>query len=458
MDHETRFALDQQKATIDDAEQFMRYMASPSLYETLDMSSIRPAEGTASIRNHRIHTTRLITEHTQLMMNKAMGFDFYRSDEVSSLYRQGTTTTSATITKEEEVHTFGNQYSNYWSYENATKEKLMSLLAPSEPITDADIDREFITIRTGNSPRHLKIRIDNYVFVTYLYNKSDSRKRCKINLLDMAAKTLRFGIQYSEHKFSKNDIRYRWGSHLVFESGVLVETGSTNPLLAAKLLEHTMNIFRYVCGYHDIGICERRCDNVVATGSLNFGLCLELLKEKYPFVTYEKADFAGAIIRIKEIDMHERGNTASSATATIFDNEEEYVNHERGQVNIADEYNRKYNDVGNEAEQREQEVLKNMADAASTSYETMCDDFDISNILRNPKEKNIKALVFPYGRVICVGNKSREGVIESYSRLFPILESVRDTPENLKKEAALIRARRQTQPRKRRKVSEKEIK
>ena len=457
MDHETRFAVDQQRATVDDAREFVRHMASPDLFDTLDMDSIMAAEGNASKSNLRMHTTRLITEHSQRMMNKILGAELYSEEEISSLYRQAKRQriddSDEQKAEKEAIHTFGEQYKAFREYERMNKEKLMCALAPSEPITDADIDREIITIRTAGSPFRMKIRIDNYVFVTYLCNKGDTNKRCKINLLDMAAKTQMFGIQHSKNKFSKNDLRYRWGSHLIFESGVLVETGSTNPLLAAKLLEHTMNIFRTVCGYHDIGIWERRCDNVVATMSLDFDLRLELLKNRYPYVTYEKDDFAGAIIRINEIDMYGGAtpttDTTDSLTSTIFDNTEEYINHERQRTNIAEEYNRKYNDIGSEADQRERDMIQRVLSSSGTNYEAINDDFDISNILRNPKEKNVKALVFPYGRVICVGNKSREGVIESYTKLYPILLSVRDTPENLKEEARIIRLRRQNVSRKR---------
>ena len=45
-----------------------------------------------------------------------------------------------------------------------------------------------------------------------------------------------------------------------------------------------MNILRYVCGYHNVEIRERECHNVVATAILNFGLCPEMLKDRYPFV------------------------------------------------------------------------------------------------------------------------------------------------------------------------------
>src|ERR1019366_10660452 len=55
------------------------------------------------------------------------------------------------------------------------------------------------------------------------------------------------------------------------------------------------------CGMNSIGIKDRRCQNVVATGSLNFSICLNVLKYKYPYVVYNKSHFAGAVNKIADI-------------------------------------------------------------------------------------------------------------------------------------------------------------
>lgn len=454
---ETTFACDEQEAAIRDANHFVRYMASPELFDHLDMDHIGPLEGRGSDRNLHMRTTRLITDYMNDVANQALGIELYKPSDIPTCIKP-----TPILKKEgdegEEIHVFGSQYAAHHQERQEVKANLMKHLAPSEPITEQDMIRETITIRHESKPLHIKIRIENYVYVTYLSNTNDPRKRCKINLLDMASKTLMFGIQHSKNKFSKNDLRYRWGSHLVFESGVLVETGSTNPLLAAKLLEHTMNIFRYVCGYYNIGIWERRCHNVVATGSLNFGLCLDLLKDRYPYVTYEKKNFAGAIICINDIDAWGAHNYNTNnhrqhdePETTIFDDLNEFTKYYKNTLDHADDYNRKYNNIGSEAEQRERDLIQcNLAVpvSSSTPYEVMYDEFDITHVLRGNKEKNVKALVFPRGRVICVGNKSREGVIEAYTKLFSLLESVRDTPENIKEEKRIINMRRYNYSRK----------
>ncbi len=444
MDHETQFSCDQQAATLNDAKQFVKYMASPELFDTLDMDSIRPMEGRGNQSNLRMHTTRIITNHMHEIVNKKLGVKLYEENDMSTLYRQ----VGEEEKKEEEVFVFGTQYKAHHDFSRNVKLNMMKLLLPSEPITDKDMIREIITIRHETKPLQMSVRIDNYVFVSYLCNKNDPRKRCKINLQDMAAKTLVFGIQHSRNKFAKNDLRYRWGSHLVFESGVLIETGCTSTLLAAKLLEHTMNIFRYVCGYYNIGVWERKCHNVVATGNLNFGLCLELLKDRYPYVVYEKKNFAGAIIRIKDINAFREMNGGNGQNnhngSTILDNIDEFLNYEKNYPNVAEEYNRRYNNIGSESEQRERDLIQSNLSHGNNGvqYEVTYDEYDMLHILRGQKEKNIKALVFPGGRVICVGSRSREGVIESYTELFPILESCRDTPENIEEERRILQKRR----------------
>lgn len=451
MDHETQFACDQQAATLDDAHNFVKYMASADLFASLDLSSMAPLEGRGNQANMRMHTTRLITDHMNTMISRVTGAEEEEDGksepcrDVSTLYRTGNK-------MKQQITTFGEQYRLHHAYNATQKAELMRLLAPSEPITEKDLKREIITIRSESSPHRMRILIENYVYVTYLCDKNKPFKRCRINLLDMAAKTLMFGTQYSQNKFSKIDFRTKHGSHLVFDSGVLVETGSTSPLLSAKLLEHRMKVFRHVCGYHNIGIRERRCHNVVATASLSFGVCLELLKHRYPFITYKKSVFAGAIARMNDIDV---SITARTNGTTIFDDIAEYTNYEKGRVKPEDEYNRKYNNIGSETEQREQEIAAEVIRQESgeiATYELAHDESDMLCVLRADKEKNIKNLIFQRS-VICVGSKSREDVIASFTTLYPILESCRDTPENIKIEKRLINAQRAKLSNKKRKAT-----
>ena len=483
-DAETEFTRHQQQQTLADARNFVQYLAPPGLSAWLDMESLEPLEGDADECNLRVHATRLMKEHEQSMINQGLGLALYREKDLSTLYNV------------QQVHEalFYEAYAQHYSNAEETRRRLIQQLLPQEPITAEDRRREIITIRYRDSPLHMKILLDNWVYVTYIGNKNDPGRRYKFNLRDMAAKTLQFGIQHSENKFSKNDFRYEDGSHLVFESSVIVETGSTNPVLAAKLLEHTMNILRYVCGYHNVEIRERECHNVVATAILNFGLCPEMLKDRYPFVNYERAKFAGAIVRIKDIDTHvtmtgghggaaakkrrhaSGGSSSSSSNTTVFDDEDHFVYHEKrdGHRNDEEVYHRKYNKYGSisgraqQQHQQQHQQLQQMSDLTEMScdelaefeqvrldaepileqhpelgYTVNYDEFDILQLPRVRKEKNVAALIFPLkvGKVICVGNKSREGVIESCYKLFPIMLECRNTPENMRLEKQLIKAR-----------------
>lgn len=482
-DAETEFTRREQQQTLADARNFVQHLAPPGLGAWLDMDSLEPLEGDADECNLRVHATRLMKEHEQRMINQGLALSLYREKDLSTLYN----------VQQVREALFYEAYAQHYSNAEEQRRRLIQQLLPQEPITAEDRRREIITIRYRDSPLHMKILLDNWVYVTYIGNKNDPGKRYKFNLRDMAAKTLQFGIQHSENKFSKNDFRYEDGSHLVFESSVIVETGSTNPVLAAKLLEHTMNILRYVCGYHNVEIRERECHNVVATAILNFGLCPEMLKDRYPFVNYERAKFAGAIVRIKDIDTHvtmtgtkgsKRRHTSSGngsgdgsgGGTTVFDDEDRFVYHEKrdGHRNDEEVYHRKYNKYGSisgraqQLYQQQQQQLQQMSDVAEMSrdelaefeqvrldaepileqhpelgYTVNYDEFDILQLPRIRKEKNVAALIFPLkvGKVICVGNKSREGVIESCYKLFPIMLECRNTPENVRLEKQLIKAR-----------------
>lgn len=422
MDHESEFSTKEQAKTIRDAKEFVKYMASPDLYSLLDIGSTVPLEGFGNDRNLRMHTTRLLTEYTNEMINKALGIDLYKKEDISSCYGGDD--------DDDDSEPFESRYVEFHARASETKKKFATQLLPTKPITEQDLKREIITIKYVGSQLRMKILIENYVYVTYLCDNSDEQKPYKFNLLDMQAKTLQFGTQHSKNKFSKNDLRYRWGSHLIFSMGILVETGSTSPVIAAKLLEHTLNVFEKECDYKNIMFKERKCHNVVATGIINDNICLELLKKRYPYVKYDKGKFLGAIIRIADIVDNHNGL-------------QDFTNFERegGYNDPEDEYDRLYNN-------RTSEKDATRLNGDDGEYEVDYDVFDLynkkasSSSTTTPKEKKVTALVFNVGQAICVGNTSRKGVIASFQLLYPILESCRATPENMKLEKQIIQAKR----------------
>lgn len=454
---ETQFALHQQRQTVTDSRNFVAYLAPPELSQLLDMQSVEPLEGYADETPPLyIQATRLFTDHRRKQIGQAVGVpDLYREHDISTLYNVGVM---------RDALLFYDAYRQYNTNRAQVREALIRHLLPREPITTQDTRREVITIRYLDSPLSIKILLDNWVYVTYICNKNEIGRRYKFPLLDLASHVLQMGVQHTKDKFSKDDIRYEHGSHLIFESSVIVETGSTNPVVAAKLLEYTFNVLRYVCGYTNIEIRERECHNVVATGILNFGLCPELLKERYPYVSYERRNFAGAIIRIADIDAHAGvvPPPTTTAAATVFDNGKEFIHHEKRQCHRNEEeiYHRKYNSLGGGGTAAAYQTTSDHVDLGSTELDDFkeprnlmtpeqqleygvtvnYDEFDILQKSRVVKEKNTAALVFPLavGKVICVGNKSREGVIESCYKLFGVMRDCRNSPENMRAEKQII--------------------
>ena len=450
---ETRFALQQQRQTITDSRNFVAHLAPCELPQLLDMESVEPLEGYAGETPLYMQATRLFTDHRRSQIGQAVGVpDLYREHDISTLYNVG-------VMRDVLFYDAYRQYNNNRADVRAA---LIKHLMPRDPITAQDTRREVITIRYTDSPLSIKILLDNWVYVTYICNRNEIGRRYKFPLLDLASHVLQMGVQHTKDKFSKDDIRYEHGSHLIFESSVIVETGSTNPVVAGKLLEYTFNVLRYVCGYANIEIRERECHNVVATGILNFGLCPELLKERYPYVSYERKNFAGAIIRIADIDAHAGVVTSAlppSTTTTVFDNGKEFIHHEKRQCHRNDEeiYRRKYNGLAGRGtrqttmdrvdldsteldEFREPRDLMTPEQQLEYGVTVNYDEFDILQKSRVVKEKNTAALVFPLavGKVICVGNKSREGVIESCYKLFGVMRDCRNSPENLRAEKQII--------------------
>lgn len=471
---ELEYSLNQQKETIEDSYRFVKYLCSSDLSNLLDLSSIDNLEGHTEESNFRLNATRMRMMYSNQLANNRLGKEIYDNNDISTLYNH-----IAPLTEEEKKEyeeddrkKFEIQFSRYHKKKKESRDKFIKHLLPINDINEQDIKREILTIRNEhNTSLFMKILIENYVYVTYVGNKNQPKKRYKFNLPDMASKSLEFGIQHSKNKFSKNDIRYPYGSHLAFESGVIVETGSTNPILAAKLLEHTLNIFRIRCGYYDIEVKERTCHNVVATGSTSgFGICLELFKDRYPYVTYDKRNFAGAIVKISDIDNYAahhgitiiKNKTSSSSSfsnRTTNTMNSDFENYEDMSYKmIEDEYHRKfnikkYNDGGGGGGgggggYNDDNIINdyNTNQIPSTQPTTQIEDDDIYDILhhtRMEKEQNMTALVFPKGQVILVGSQSRDDVIRAYTELFNILETCRDTEENILLEKRLIRKRRE---------------
>lgn len=173
---------------------------------------------------------------------------------------------------------------------------------PAFPIRPLDKRKEKCRVRSTVNDVKVKFVIENYVRVTYLYNK-DTGMPYTINLCDLGKNMLHYFVEYSRKKFSKINLRILGGgSHLIYASGIIVETGSNNEDNSAYLLEHTINILRRECHLTNIAIEKRECCNIVARGSIEGkSLCLNVLLKQFPWAK-KKDRFTGVIITVKDMD------------------------------------------------------------------------------------------------------------------------------------------------------------
>jgi len=203
-----------------------------------------------------------------------------------------------------------NEFIDYYNHTRKF-EPAMIPFKEEDRITKEDREPEWICIRGETPMQELVLMIENLVYVTHLcyaYN----RKRFIINLETFAVLLAKYGVEYSTDKFAKITLRLRGGpSHLFFGSGAMLETGAYNSIIARKSLNQTLCLLQDVCGFENIQVSDRRCENIVAKGTLKFELCLHLLKDTYPsYVQYNTSNvagaFVGAIIRLKKIVTHQK--------------------------------------------------------------------------------------------------------------------------------------------------------
>lgn len=209
---------------------------------------------------------------------------------------------------EETIHE--NEFINYYYHTRQSKPALIPF-DEEDRITKEDREPEWICVRGETPMQELVLMIENLVYVTHLCYAFNG-KRFIINLETFAVLLAAYGVEYSTDKFAKITLRYRGGpSHLFFGSGAMLETGAYNSIIARKSLNQTLRLLKVVCKFDNIQVSDRRCENIVAKGTLKYELCLHLLKDSYPsYVQYNTSNvagaFVGAIIRLKKIVTHQK--------------------------------------------------------------------------------------------------------------------------------------------------------
>lgn len=417
--------------TIADALEFTRFMCTAEYYDTVREALVTSQDGTVD----EYDVERLISEHGERALHAFLtdGHEAEPPLKRRHVEERSPSPTHSSTTENEDDLFFDKYAQRNLDAEEGRARRCTTLLLPKEPITDEDMKREIITIRYSETEWPvMRIMIENYVYVTYFVNECTG-KRYKFNLLDIAAHCLPYGIQHSKNKFAKNDIRY-WhgGSHLMFASSVLVETGSTSPAVAAKLLEHTMNIYRHDCGLHHIQVRERKCQNVVLTATLNFAVCLNLLQDRNPeFVIYDKKTFAGAIVKIADMRAKRHSHDYGDDAFISYDDCDDglYECHAPPPAK----------------REKEKEAEPRVKLEGEVIVEEEAED-ELEFLPKTPGQQKVTALIFPQGQVICVGSNSRTSAIKALATLFEVLYNCRSDEVNLKIERALISKRKKVRP------------
>jgi TATA-box binding protein (TBP) (component of TFIID and TFIIIB) len=359
-------------------------------------------------------------------------------------------TLSVDSSKVKDADNFAKWYEEWKVYQQEKKEyEVRESLARDDYILQEEEQRETLTLRDSKTGTCIDVTIENYVYSTHFKNKYTGQPY-KFNLAYLAQKALDKGITYIKTKFAKIDFRTPWGSALIFESGGMIETGAKKRETSKKLLDHILNFLRYGCGYKNIAVSKRICQNVVMTGKTSHNICLNLLRSKYSFVEYCPDICAGAMIRIEDLDkFYQMASTESYNDYEDDDDHEFEVDPDVDRINEEEQAEEVEIDDGDDEEEEDEEeddfedddeeaddtiIKNNTTDAFYYEYLKSTSDPGLSTL---NKKNNATILLFEQGALICVGNKSRKKAKEALTKIKPILESCRDTPENLTQEKIL---------------------
>ena len=353
----------------------------------------------------------------------------------------------------------------------------------------SDDDRKRTAFRVEVGDKHIDIVVENYVYSSYFCNRHTGAPY-PLGLCELAIKMLPYGVQYSKNKFTKVTLKYLNGpSHYFFGSGVLVESGTYGNAIAYKCHHNSMRILKETCRYESVCVKKRRCQNIVAKGTLPFGVCIELLKHRYPnYVQYDKTRFAGAIIRLGEIDashnlrLNEGDDSLSSFSSDDDDHSDEeddddtnssvlsgsssssssssssYEYYERmpyEEKTCHEEFDYKVL-VDRETRNRNKALLKKKQDQGEyrvlekkpLRHKDMVqlhnpDELNDYQVDALTQKKNETILVFSGGRIICAGCRSDAAVCKSFDKVMPMLENCADNEHNRAAEAEHIKRQEQ---------------
>lgn len=326
-------------------------------------------------------------------------------------------------------------------------------------------EKKFFTVGMNRNKNTLRFIVENYVHVTYFVN-SLSGELCKFSLVDLANKLQPYFVEYSCKKFAKVNMRIHNAlSFLLYTSSVLVETGSDNQLLSRLLLQFVVTILREQCGYPHINIKRRKCQNIVATGKLNYNICMNVLKHKFQ-AAREKENFTGLVIKhrdlvkfFQQLDGDDDGYELLKTVYYVEDGDDDGIITQINGVNddacmrykvVEEDLGGADSTVINDAEKKalrpgyiineygeeeeEEEAIKRIM--------RLTDEYD-TGVLRGGSRLNGTYILFREGQLISTGCKTDEELETSMPMLMRLTYMCRETdPRNRELEANLVAQKR----------------
>lgn len=273
-----------------------------------------------------------------------------------------------------------------------------------------ETEKKVFTIEMADTDSVLYFTIDNYVHVTHLYDCQRDGEQCKFNLDSMAINLMPYYVEYScKKKFAKINLRHYKGlSHLIYGSLVIVETGSDNQQMSTELLARTLQIINQECGYPNIRVKSRRCQNIVANGHLNSPICLNVLKQRFPAAFYDPSVFPGVVVKLRDLERH--FNT--------------YLNERENEMVFTENYV----DTDDESEVDDKEWVEAIK---------MTDEYELLSMGRR---YNATFLVFHQSHSISTGCKSERQLLHAFSLLYLLLDKCKDNSSNQKLELSIKNA------------------
>lgn len=300
------------------------------------------------------------------------------------------------------------------------------------PVVEPQHRKEIFYVKSDACAMQIQFQFANFVTVTYLGHALTGEDYA-FNSHALINALLPYYPEFRKKKFAKVNLRLRdCGSHMIYNSGIIVESGSDCMRKSREMLRHLIWLLRHVCGCRHLVVQRRACFNIVATGNVRAlapdgqmrgqSLCLGVLKELFPAASYKKDKFQGIIIKLLDVEKHFAERAYHAGLSTQGDDEYEYA----AEYDSEDDDAAVIAQINAECEEAVHAVPAS-AEACAKRNATLEDEF----AQLGGKEENGTFLIFKEGQIICTGCKSKRRLLEAYDKIYALLAQCLPTPENL---------------------------